>query len=254
MPAKRRDPPHRASGPLGLAAKGAARLRLTTGPEIAALFAHELNQPLTALLMSAQACARLARKGTAGTRLPKLLDEVVRKAEEAARLVRLLRDFAQGRPTAREEVDVEATLRAVLADMEQELGKRKVRVSLQCPARLPPVRANRVQLSRVFANLLRNALEATDAASTSRRTLDIRARAMAGEVEIAIMDRGPGFSTTNGDSWPQPFRSTKAQGLGLGLALCEAMLQEHAGHLRRAARAGRGTTVRVSLPQARVKS
>jgi C4-dicarboxylate-specific signal transduction histidine kinase len=222
-------------------------LRLTSAPELASLFAHELNQPVTALLATAQACHRLAREG-APQALHGALDQLVVQAERTGDLVRRLRDFAKGVRTTRSPVDMHEVIEEALADFSDLMRRQSVGVETRFAAEAFTVEANRTLMGQVLGNLIRNGVEAMHETPKARRRLTISTATRGNALEIEIIDRGSGISVEGVDDLFQPFVSTKPQGTGLGLALTRAIVQAHGGRVWWKDRHGRGATFVVSLP------
>jgi len=237
-------------------------LRLTSAPELASLFAHELNQPVTALLATAQACHRLGRAGSARgdsargdsargdseQALHAALDQLVVQAERTGELVRRLRDFAKGVRTTRSAVDMHEVIQDALADFSELMRRQGVSTELRLGAEASIVEANRTLMGQVLGNLIRNGVEAMQDTPKARRRLTINTVTRGGALEIEIMDRGSGISVEGVNDLFQPFVSTKPQGTGLGLALTRAIVQAHGGRVWWKDRHGRGATFVVSLP------
>jgi signal transduction histidine kinase len=222
-------------------------LRLTSAPELASLFAHELNQPVTSLLATAQACHRLARED-AQQALHAALDQLVVQAERTGDLVRRLRDFAKGVRTTRSALDMHEVIQDALADFADALRRQGVAADLRLAAQPSTVEANRTLMGQVLGNLIRNGVEAMQDTPKQRRRLTISTANRGGALEIEIMDRGSGISVEGVNDLFQPFVSTKPQGTGLGLALTRAIVQAHGGRVWWKDRHGRGATFVISLP------
>lgn len=226
----------------------AAGLRLASAPEMAALFAHELNQPLASLLAAAQACIRLGRERSGDRMLQTALEDLVVQAERAGELVRRLRDFAKGARTARAPVDVHATLENVLAGCRDTLRRHRIALDTNWAEAAPLVQADATLLGQAFSNLVRNAIEAMQATPAGQRRLTVVTRLNGAELEIEIMDRGGGISVEGVADLFEPFVSTKPHGTGLGLALTRAIIQAHGGRVWWKNHHGKGASFFVSLP------
>jgi len=227
--------------------KSTGGLRLASAPELAALFAHELNNPLAALVAAAESCRRLARTGNSAG-LAELLDGMVAQAERAGEVVRRLRDFAKGARATRGAVPIHEALQLAVADVERELHKRETPIEWRLAPQAPVVQANRTLLGQALTNLVRNAVEAMQATPAAQRCVTIATRVLEREVEIEIMDRGAGISVEGVADLFQPFVSTKSTGTGLGLALTRAIVQAHGGRVWWKDHHGKGASFFVSLP------
>jgi two-component system, LuxR family, sensor kinase FixL len=241
--------------------------RLSAAGEMAAVLAHELNQPLTAAASAVQAARRtLASASPEGfdgqpPEVREAMDLAAEQARRAGQIVRRLRDFvARGEADPRLEglprlVEESAALALVGA------AERGVVVSLRVAPGLPPVLADRIQIEQVLFNLMRNALEAMDdgepAAGSGRdaprhRELVLSAElAGPGEVEIAVADTGPGLAPEVAGRLFEPFVSTKAKGMGVGLSICRSIVEAHGGRLWAEPNPEGGSVFRFTLPAAR---
>jgi PAS domain S-box-containing protein len=222
-------------------------LRLASAPELASFFAHELNQPVASLLAAAQSCSRLARQKSNGA-LPEALEQLVVQAERTGELVRRLRDFARGVRTTRGPLDLHEAVRAALAEQEPELKRQGIAVELHLGSPHATVLANHTLIGQALTNLLRNAIEAMQETSPSRRNLTVRSASTGRDVEIEIADAGKGISVEGVKDLFEPFVSTKSHGTGLGLALTRAIVQAHGGRVWWKDHHGRGASFFVSLP------
>ncbi len=224
--------------------------RLNTLGELAAGMAHELNQPLTAVLANTQAAQRLLADD------PPELDtargamaQAVAQARRAAEVVGRLRQTIE-RPEARGTtlaLDLTDTARRALHLLEPECQRRGVTVQLRADA-VVPVEADPVAVDQIAHNLLMNALQALEGVDAQRRTLSLSVLRANGGGELSVMDSGPGIAA---DALPrlfEPFFSTRKGGLGLGLSLCETLAQSMGGSLTAANRAEGGAVFTLRLP------
>ncbi len=226
--------------------------RLNTMGELAAGMAHELNQPLTAILASTQAAKRLLQEdpGELPTAL-QAMDQAVAQARRAAEvLARLRRSVEQ--PNAAQSVqalDLEQTVRNALDLLQPECRRRAVvtEVHIAQPAR---VLAERVALEQIVHNLLTNALQALELVPAGERHLAIDIEAAQGMGVLRVADSGPGIAPDNLPHVFEPFFSTRAGGLGLGLSLCETLASGLGGQLQAQANVPRGALFILTLPLA----
>jgi signal transduction histidine kinase len=224
--------------------------RLSLAGEMAAALAHDLNQPLLANIAFTRAAQRLIGSANADpAKASAAMDKAVEQAERAAAIVRSLRGFlGTGGPDATRQ-DVAALIRgaAGLAETEHSQdGKTPVTVDL--PPDLPQVDVDAVQVQQVLVNLIRNAIEAQAALPAARRTVLITAHPTGGEIEIVVADRGPGLAPEIAERLFQPFTTTKAGGMGMGLAICRTIVEAHGGRLWLAADGPDGCSFRFTLP------
>jgi two-component system sensor kinase FixL len=225
--------------------------RLSAMGQMASALAHELNQPLTAVINWAQAARRILQTD-GGDVPPKALDfmeKAIDQAGRAGQIIRRLRSFIEKSDTDRQLEDAnkvveEATLLALVGAKESG-----VRVMLGFRPGLPPVLIDKVQVQQVVINLIRNAIEAM--AQSDRRELVVdSALAADGMVEIRVADTGPGLGEEVLARLFQPFVTTKAKGMGLGLSISRTIIDNHGGLLRAAPNPGGGVIFSFTLPQA----
>lgn len=207
--------------------------RLATIGEMAAGVAHELNQPLTAIANYAHACERLlSRPGANLDDIRTAMREIAGQAVRAGDILRRLRSLAQSQPTRRERADINAAIEAIRDLILADGRVHRAQVRFELAAQLPPVSIDTVQIQHVILNLIRNGLEAPAEANTPTRELLVRTGlAPDGDIEISVLDNGPGLSPQALERLFDPFFSTKAEGTGLGLAISNTLVRAHGGSL-----------------------
>jgi signal transduction histidine kinase/ligand-binding sensor domain-containing protein len=223
--------------------------RVATAGELATSIAHELSQPLAAVMTNAEAARTIVELGEEEEMLP-VLDEIVEQSARAAGVVRALRRFVRKQAPVLEELDARELVDDTLRLLHSELVTRavEVRTVLDDAARL---RGDRVQLQQVLINLVLNASEAAHDLPAERRTIVITtACTPSGDVLISVHDEGPGIAPEQLPKLFEPFHTTKESGLGLGLSLSRSIVESHAGELTVESAPGRGTTFIVRLPKA----
>ncbi len=218
--------------------------------EVASGLAHEINQPLTAIISYAEACRLiLGRDEVDAELLRRSLVDIVKQGERASEIINRLRDFVRRDQIAREPVDLNALVRGALELLRHELAVHGVQVQLALEERLRPVRASRVQIEQVLFNLVRNAIDAMSASAV--RELEIHTAMMRGEnpaLAVAVSDTGEGLAPDTLESLFDPFFSTKPGGMGLGLSISRSIVEAHGGRIWAVAREDGGTTFRFTLP------
>jgi signal transduction histidine kinase/ligand-binding sensor domain-containing protein len=225
--------------------------RVALAGELAASLAHEVNQPLTAIVTDAESAQHvLAARGTsAGTELRDILDDIVAQGLRASEVIRGLREFLRtGSPEAR-PLDLSVLVREMLPLVRRELEDNRVQVVLGLASPLPAIEGRRVQLGQVIVNLVMNACEALAGVSGDRRVV-ISTAAIDGRVEVRVSDTGPGVPPEVADRLFDPFVTTKPQGMGMGLAICRSIAEAHRGRLTAEPAPGGGLTMVLSLPVA----
>lgn len=218
--------------------------------EVDALLAHELNQPLTALILYLRAMERLSLRPSVTPALPlsviAILEKALHEAERASNIIQRMRRFSEKREPFRQLVDLN-----LLIDDAVELtllGTRPgTRVMRKLAAHLPPVSVDPVQIQQIVVNLVRNALEAMK--DHSRPKVHIRTRQQVNSVVLEIEDSGPGIPQEAMPSLFQAFSSSKGNGLGLGLIISRALARKHGGELTADPGGnGRGAIFTLHLP------
>lgn len=213
--------------------------------DLSGALAHELSQPMTAILANAQvARGRLPEGSVAEAR--EIIEDIVSETKRAADVIRQLRAlFARG-ASAATSVDINECVRGVLSLGHSHLISRDIALEVQLASALPAVRADRVQLQQVLLNLVFNACEAMSD-SPEERYIRITTRLTEeGDVSIDVYDRGVGIG--NVEKIFEPYFTTKSHGLGLGLAICHTIVSAHGGRLWATNNLDRGATMHIVLP------
>jgi two-component system, LuxR family, sensor kinase FixL len=237
-----------------LAAQLAHAQRVTTMGHLTAGLAHELNQPLAAIANYAEACdVELLSAGDTGVRagvLRKHIDKVKQASLRAGQIVRRMRNFV--RPNAVDPADVDANLLVteIVELLRPEIDLAGVEVSLELAARGALVRADSIQIQQVLVNLVQNSLQAMNRCLPNDRRLTIRTTAGADSVQFDIADSGPGFTLSDAETLFAPFQTTKPDGLGIGLAICRSIVEQHQGTIWIGSSVGQGAKLSFALPQA----
>ncbi|MCU0927442.1 MAG: ATP-binding protein, partial [Hydrogenophaga sp.] len=227
--------------------------RLNTLGELAAGMAHELNQPLTAVLANTQAAQRLLADeppelDTARGAMTQAVAQARRAADVVGRLrATVERPPRQGADGSADVVDLTEALRRALHLLEPECRQRGIVPDLQTTEALR-VCADPVAVDQIVHNLLTNALQAMDAVDASQRALKLVVQRSGGAGEIVVADHGPGIAPELLPRLFEPFFSTREGGLGLGLPLCETLAQGMGGSLSAANRPGGGAVFTLRLP------
>lgn len=223
--------------------------RFTALGEMASTLAHEINQPLTAITNYLKGCRRILER-MEGPQVPMLagaVDEAANQALRAGQVIRHLREFvARGESERHIEslpklVEDASTLALIGA---REKG---VRVGYRFDPRARLAFVDRIQVQQVLLNLIRNAIEAM--ADGPRRELVVSTRALPedGLIEVGVADTGPGIAPEVASQLFQPFITTKAHGMGVGLSICRTIVEAHGGKISADSKPGRGTTFRFTL-------
>jgi len=213
--------------------------------------AHELNQPLTAILSNAQAAQHLlANKATDDAELGEILRDIIAADQRAGEVIQRLRAMFRRGDTHFEPLDPNQLVREALKLAHGDLVTRGVDTALELQDGLPAVQGDRVQLEQVMLNLTMNAADAMARGVPGERLLEVRSRAEDGEARLSFTDCGAGFKADQAEKLFEPFYTTKPQGLGLGLSISRSIVVAHGGRLWGAPNARRGATFHLVLPAA----
>ncbi len=224
--------------------------RLVNLAEAATTLAHELNQPLNAILGYNAACLRLLDEGDADPgELAAAMEKCRIQAVRAGDIIQRIRELTRKRTPTLSPCDLNAMLEEVLGWLADDLERNAVRVDLHLADGLPRVRVDRILVEQVMLNLVNNAMEAMAAVPPERRAIRVvTERVGVDGVRITIADRGPGIPPEHAARMFTPFFTTKVQGLGLGLAICRSVVEMHGGRLWHESRPEGGTAFHFSLP------
>jgi len=224
-------------------------LRVTTLGELTASFAHELNQPLTAIAANAQAARRLLIAGRLDPDVKEAIDDLAADAVRAGETVRRLQALFRKQPAGRAPLEVNALIDDVLRLLATDIRRRNIAVHFTRGEGLPAVLGDGVQLRQVLINRLVNAAEAISLAGEGPREIRIETRRRdAGHVAIAIRDSGPGAKESDLERMFEHFVTTKPHGLGMGLAISRSIVEAHGGRIWADRNDERGITLHIHLP------
>ncbi len=224
-----------------LRARLAHAARIGTLGEMVSGIAHEVNQPLTAIANYASACRRLLQSGDAAVEeLVATLEKISTQAERAGQVIRGLRTLTRRRDSVREPQDCNQLIIEVARLLEFELRSSGWRLALSLDPKLPTVLGDGVQLQQVVLNLVRNGIEAMSERANGDY-IEVSTRPVGRDrVEIAVRDCGPGIDEVGVRRLFEPFHTTKGQGMGLGLSICQSIVVAHGGEIRHAGNAPSG--------------
>ena len=229
--------------------------RLTTMGELSASIAHEVNQPLTAVVNNANACISLLVGGAANfEEIREALTEIVDDADRASAVIQRVRQLAKRAPTEKSPLDLRGVVKDVLTLARYESAARSVQIRPDLPNDLPPISGDRVQIQQVLLNLVVNGMDAMNTVEESRRILRICGRRETRdgipEVLLSVQDAGTGLKPEEVDRLFEAFYTTKPEGMGMGLAISRSIIEAHGGRLWAEPNQGPGATFLLSLPAA----
>ena len=228
--------------------------RISTMGELAASLAHELNQPLTAILSNAQAAQRfLAADPVDLSELREILADIVEDDSRAGDVIRRMRTLVKKEQLEFAPLDLGTVIGDAVLLAHSDAILRNIRVSHEIDPHLRQVRGDRVQLQQVLLNLLLNAFDAMHDCPPNKRDIHVRAARDGGRmVEIAVADRGAGLTVDKLEKIFQPFYTTKRDGLGLGLSISRSIIEAHGGRLWAENNEERGATFYFTVPAEKV--
>ena len=223
--------------------------RVTTLGEMAASIAHEIDQPLSGVVINANACLRFLTG--ASPNLDEVRDglqAIDRDGRRASDVIARIRALARKTPTKKEPLDINEVIREVIVLAEGEARRTRARIRTQLAGNLPRVAGDRVQLQQVVLNLLLNALEAMTAVMDRPRELAISTQSEADHrVRVAVQDSGVGIDPQVASRLFEAFYTTKRGGMGMGLSISRSIVEQHGGRLWAAPNDGPGTTFHFTV-------
>ncbi|SFN60908.1 PAS domain S-box-containing protein [Bradyrhizobium sp. Ghvi] len=224
--------------------------RVTTLGELTTSIAHEINQPLAAIISNADACL-----GWMGREAPDLsaarssVEWIIEDAIRASEVIRRIRALAKKGDIEMVPLDINEVVKEAIALVTRELVSHRVMLRTELTAGLPTILGDRIQLQQVIINLVMNGIEAMDAVTDRTRELLIQSsRGDAGHVQLAVTDCGVGIAEKDADRVLDPFFTTKSSGLGMGLSICRSIVEAHGGRLSMVHKNEPGATFQFALP------
>jgi C4-dicarboxylate-specific signal transduction histidine kinase len=225
--------------------------RLMSVGEMAATLAHELNQPLAAIVNYLNGSLRLVGQAGGPAQVERALVAARTQAEHASAVIARVREFVRAREPRRDAQEVGVIAHTVLELLRLEAERQQLRIDLALSPSLPAVYADRVMVEQVLLNLVKNAIEAMREVPAPQRELRIEGRVnLDDEIEVRVLDRGGGLGPAESEQLFSPFFTTKSDGLGIGLAICRSIIEYHEGRLFFEPRTGGGSVFAFTLPRA----
>jgi PAS domain S-box-containing protein len=217
--------------------------------ELASALAHELNQPLTAILSNAQTARRhLARDAPDLDELREIIEDVIRDDKRASAVILSLRGLLRGGELARERLAINDAVMEVIYMLQNELTAQHVTVSTELDPSLPMVAARWIEVQQVVMNLLLNAAHAVAIRPMAAREIRVQTQGREDGVRVSVEDNGPGIPADQLPRIFEPFFTTRSEGLGMGLAICRRIVEAHGGRISAANLPAGGAQVRFTLP------
>ncbi|HTJ57913.1 MAG TPA: AAA family ATPase [Devosiaceae bacterium] len=224
--------------------------RVATMGQLAASIAHEVKQPIAAIVLNAQVAQLvLNREPQDAAALQEALEHITKDGNRASDVINRIRALIQKAPRQQDRLEINEVIREMIELTAGEAMKVRVRVKTELAAGLPPIRGDRVQLQQVMLNLIVNALEAMEDEEVAPRELTISTNtAEPGGVLVTVGDLGTGLVPGALERLFEAFYTTKPDGLGLGLSICRSIVEAHGGRLWASANQPRGTVFQFTVP------
>ncbi|QQO36288.1 MASE4 domain-containing protein [Bradyrhizobium diazoefficiens] len=232
-----------------LAQRRERQARLMTADALSASIAHEIKQPLSAMMANAAAGAHLLDRSRPDLEEAKLVfQEIVVDGRRAGAVIESIRAIFKKDARSRSPLNIDELIRETLALLIGELRAARIAVRVQAHERLPRVNADRVQLQQVFVNLIMNAIDSM-AANERPRVLGVTSEVhSSGGVIVSVTDTGAGVDPKQLDRIFNPLFTTKSQGMGMGLSICRSIIEAHDGQLWAVANGSNGAVFQFVLP------
>jgi PAS domain S-box-containing protein len=235
---------------VALQAELAHATRLTSLGELSASIAHEVGQPLAAIVTTGEACLRwLGNRTPQPEEVRACVELMISEGRRASEIVLRVRSLTKGDAPQKMRLDLNEVLNDVVSLVQREVLNHRVSLRLNLAAELPPVLGDRVQLQQVLINLVINAIQAmADIGDELRQLLIKSGLDEEGHVVVAVQDSGTGIDPTNANRLFDAFFTTRPNGMGMGLSICRSIIEAHGGRVWASSNAGGGATFQFSLP------
>jgi signal transduction histidine kinase len=225
--------------------------RVTTMGQLTASIAHEVNQPIAAVVTNAHAALRFLGSHPADLEeVRQALDAIIRDGNRAGNVIGRIRDLIKKLPARQAELDINQAILEVIEMIRSELLRNHVALQTELANGLPLTRGDRIQVQQIVLNLIMNAVEAmADVGDGPRDLLVSTAEDISnGMVVVTVRDSGPGLPPESLERLFDPFYTTKTGGMGMGLSICRSIIEAHGGRVWAAATAPRGASFQFTLP------
>jgi signal transduction histidine kinase len=224
--------------------------RVMTMGELVASIAHEVNQPLGALVTNGQACLRLLASEPPGlNKSREVVERMIADGVRASEVIKRIRGLLKNTAPEKAPLSINQTIQEVVAIASSEAQRSQVTLLTELAPGLPSVVGDGVQLQQVILNLILNGRDAMRAVEGQPRELLISSRKTSpGEVFVAVRDSGSGLDPRDAERIFDPFFTTKSEGMGLGLSISRTIIEAHGGRLWATPNDGRGATIQFTLP------
>jgi PAS domain S-box-containing protein len=226
--------------------------RLSSMGELSASIAHEVNQPLSAVVANANACSRILNAEPLDLEeLRQAVSDIAASGMRASEIITRIRDQVKKSDSRRHELDINEVIAEVMPLIRGELDRHRAKLDTQLGHNLPLILGDRVELQQVLINLLMNGMEAMTTTTNGPRALTVRSQlATTGEVVVAVRDSGSGFAADHMGKLFDTFFTTKPYGMGMGLPISRSIIEAHGGKLWATANPTGGATFQFALASA----
>jgi C4-dicarboxylate-specific signal transduction histidine kinase len=227
--------------------------RLAAMGQLTASLAHELHQPLGAILRNSEAAKMLLESGRpVNDELKEIVEDIRKDDQRAAEIIRRIRRLLRKREVHNEPVDLNDLVRETVDFVGPAAMFKSVRLETELKASPSIVTGDRVHLQQVLLNLVLNGLDAMADTPTSERRLHVTTSTRNGEIAVAVRDKGAGIASSAMADIFEPFVTTKAEGMGMGLSIARSIIEAHRGRIHAENNFDKGATVRFTIPTASV--
>jgi PAS domain S-box-containing protein len=229
--------------------------RVATIGQLTASIAHEVNQPVGALVTNAHAAMRLLRAEPPDlNQVREALDDIIKDGRRVSDVIQRIRALVRKAPAQADELDINEAISETIALARSEILRNGVSLQIQLATDLPPIRGDRVQLQQVIMNLVMNAVEVMSSVAEGARELQIGTdKDGQDSISITVSDSGPPLNPECLNRFFEAFYSTKPTGMGIGLSICRSIIEAHEGRIWVTANVPRGATLCISLPAPRLQ-
>lgn len=222
--------------------------RISTLGELTASIAHEVNQPLAAIVTSGEACLRWLENGVANLDRVKIgLERIIQNGKRASDVVRRLRVLAKKDDFKRSELDLNEIIEDALPLVQREIVRNRVSLTLGLAKKLPPIQGDRVHLQQVIINLIVNAIQAMSDVKNRQLAIET-AESDDGKAVVTVRDNGHGFDPEQQNRMFSAFYTTKADGMGMGLSISRSIIDAHGGRIWASPNEGGGAKFQFAIP------